>query len=129
MEDCHMWGIYEVKTKGTANCLIFQSYNCAGYTLAFFFAILLLIWNEFVSFLLFFTLLLSSLGIYFNRHALVEWPAILSTVSATLAETMNGLIGINHLRDIGWKRWLLYLVILMNLGPGIKNAKDKRGIR
>ncbi|GAY69022.1 hypothetical protein CUMW_268740, partial [Citrus unshiu] len=26
--------------------------------------------------------------------------AILSTISATLAETMNGLIGINHLRDI-----------------------------
>ena len=87
-------------------------------------------WYEMSLFLFFFSL--HSYYIrwaYFNRHALVEWLAILSTVSATLAETMNGLIGINHLRDIGWKRWLLYLVILMNLGPGIKNAQDKRATR
>lgn len=38
-----MWGVYEVKAKGTANCLILQSYNCAGYTLAFLFSIVLLV--------------------------------------------------------------------------------------
>lgn len=50
------------------------------------------------------------------RRVLMELLAILSTASAILVETMNGLIVINRLQNIGWKRCLLYLVIMMKLG-------------
>lgn len=68
-----------------------------------------------------------SLLIFVTRHVLVELLAILSTVSAILVETMNGLIGINHPQDIGWIRWLLYSAIQMNLDMTNRWSKKTSG--
>lgn len=51
--------------------------------------------------------------VHLNRLVLVEQPAILSTVSVILVETMNGQILTDHPQNFGLTRWLLYLVILM----------------
>ncbi|GAY33209.1 hypothetical protein CUMW_284040 [Citrus unshiu] len=64
----------------------------------------------------------------YMKHALVEWLAILSTVSATLAETMNGLIGINHLQDIGhhYKRSRSREADRVKSGSGISQDDERQ---
>lgn len=54
----------------------------------------------------------------------MEQHAILSTVSETLVEIMNGQIGISHPQITGLKRWLHCLAIQMSLSM-IGNLSEK----
>lgn len=114
MESCHMWGVHEVQVQGTTSILGFLTW-----------AIFSVFFSGFCTYIVQRlenfdcgndrSLDLRSY-ILANRRALMVRHATSYTVSAIQVETMNGPIGINRPQDIGWKIWLLYLGLQMNLG-------------